>query len=110
MGAPLHPQRLARLMQALQQVQDPEIGESIVELGLVESLQQRDDGMLELRLIPTSPTCPLSDLLVDDALAAMIDAGEPEASVEVLMNWDAEWSPERLSPALRERFGWQGKT
>ena len=44
--------------------------------------------------------------MVDDALSAVQRACPPGTAVDVQMDWDSEWSPERLAPALRERFGW----
>jgi metal-sulfur cluster biosynthetic enzyme len=44
--------------------------------------------------------------MLEDALAAVQRACPPGTEVDVRMDWDTEWSPERLSPALRERFGW----
>ncbi|MBP6900788.1 MAG: metal-sulfur cluster assembly factor [Burkholderiaceae bacterium] len=94
-------------MAALRRVADPELGESIVDLGLVASLQIDAQGA-QLTLIPTSATCPMLDLLVDDAGQALVDVLPAGAAVEVDVDWDTPWSPERMSPALRTRFGWSG--
>ena len=42
----------------------------------------------------------------DDALTAVQRACPGGTEVDVHMDWDSEWSPERLAPDLRERFGW----
>lgn len=55
---------------ALGEVLDPEIGESIVDLGLVERIEVRA-GRVEVLLVPTSATCPMAELLVEDATAAV---------------------------------------
>jgi len=90
---------------ALAAVKDPEIGESIVELGLVDRVEV-GDGFVGVTLIPTSATCPMSDLLLDDARNAVVAACPDGTVVDVQLDWDTPWSPERLSPALRLRFGW----
>lgn len=95
----------ARLMEVLRRVVDPEIGESVVDLGLVDRLSLEPAGVT-LRLIPTSATCPMADVLIEDAETALRQACPPGWTVEVEMDWDAVWSPQRMSPALRQRLGW----
>jgi metal-sulfur cluster biosynthetic enzyme len=94
-----------RVRTALQRVCDPEIGESIVELGLVERIEL-SDGRLHVVLIPTSATCPMADVLVEDTLAAVQPLLPPEVVAAVRLDFDIPWSPARMSPALQERFGW----
>ena len=95
----------AAVMAALAQVDDPEMGENLVALGVVGEVVV-DGGRVSVRLIPTSATCPMADVMVDDALSAVQRACPPGTEVDVQMDWDTEWSPDRLAPALRERFGW----
>lgn len=95
----------AAVMAALSQVDDPEMGENLVDLGVVGEVVV-DGGRVSVRLIPTSATCPMADVMVDDALTAVQRACPPGTEIDVQMDWDTEWSPERLAPELRERFGW----
>lgn len=95
----------AAVMAALATVDDPEMGENLVDLGVVGGVHI-DGTAVAVTLIPTSATCPMADVMVDDALAAVQRACPPGTPVDVQMDWDTEWSPERLAPALRERFGW----
>ena len=92
-------------MAALAAVQDPEIGESIVDLGLVRALTVAD-GQVLATLVPTSATCPMVDVLVEDAEAALRAACLPGWAVTVDVDWDTPWQPDGLSPALKARFGW----
>jgi metal-sulfur cluster biosynthetic enzyme len=93
------------VMAALATVDDPEMGENLVDLGVVGGVQV-DGNAVTVTLIPTSATCPMADVMVDDALAAVQRVCPPGTTVDVHLDWDTEWSPERLAPALRERFGW----
>lgn len=93
------------VMAALAQVDDPEMGENLVDLGVVGEITLTQDSV-SVSLIPTSATCPMADVMLDDALTAVQRACPPGTTVEVFMDWDTAWSPERLAPALRERFGW----
>jgi metal-sulfur cluster biosynthetic enzyme len=91
-------------LDALGQVVDPEICESIVELGLVERLHI-EPARIELTLVLTSPTCPMGDAIVDDATQALQQIF-PDREVQVLETHEIEWSPQRMSAAARKRLGW----
>ena len=100
-----NPELHAAVMAALSTVDDPEMGENLVDLGVVGEVRI-DGASVAVTLIPTSATCPMADVMVDDALTAVQRACPPGTEVDVHMDWDTEWSPERLAPALRVRFGW----
>ncbi|MGM9425168.1 metal-sulfur cluster assembly factor [Hydrogenophaga sp. MI9] len=95
----------AAVMAALASVDDPEMGENLVDLGVVGEVLIEGDSV-RVSLIPTSATCPMADVMIDDALTAVQRACPPGIDVDVHMDWDTEWSPERLAPELRARFGW----
>ena len=100
----------ATAMQALAAVNDPELGESIVALGLVAELTlHAAEAQARLVLIPTSSTCPMLDVLVDDSASALESVLPGDWTVTVVIDWNTPWSPERLAPALRARFGWVGR-
>lgn len=90
---------------ALHEVLDPEIGESIVDLGLVERIEVRP-AAVEVVLLPTSATCPMAGLLLDDATLAVQRALPGGIAVQARLDDMLSWTPQRMSPALRQRFGW----
>ena len=91
--------------QALRSVEDPEAGMNIVDLGLVYAIEAGPDKV-RIAMTMTSPACPASAYLVDEAAAA-IRAVAPEAlDVQVELVWDPPWTPERMSEAAQKRFGW----
>jgi metal-sulfur cluster biosynthetic enzyme len=93
-----------RALRALATVIDPEIGENIVDLGLVERLTL-DGTRVALSLVLTSPTCPMGGAIADDAQRALQEA-LPGREVRVDEAQDVAWTPQRLSAAARERLGW----
>ena len=102
-----------RVHAALRGVQDPEMGESIVDLGLVGAVQVLDGadqpegpGVLVV-LIPTSATCPMADMLLQDTVDATQAVLPPGWLADATLDFDTPWSPARMSPALQRQFGWQ---
>jgi Mrp family chromosome partitioning ATPase len=60
-----------RILEALRTVNDPELGKSLVELGMVHDVDI-DDGRIRFTLALTTMACPLKDQLVGDARQAVL--------------------------------------
>ena len=93
----------ARVLNALRDVQDPEVDINIVDLGLVHRLAIDPDGNVELTLTLTVPECPFARVIALRALNA-IRAVPGVKRVEVRLDPSIGWTPDRLSPEARERF------
>jgi metal-sulfur cluster biosynthetic enzyme len=90
---------------ALRRVLDPELGLSIVDLGLVYGVDI-GEGLAHVRLTMTSAGCPLSDLIfdaIDDELGQALPAGY---EIEIELCWEPPWTPDRLSLQARQQLGW----
>jgi metal-sulfur cluster biosynthetic enzyme len=90
---------------ALRQVEDPEAGMNIVDLGLVYGVECAP-GRIHVQMTMTSPACPVGPYLVDEAAAAIRAAASETVDVEVELVWEPPWTPERMSPEAQARFGW----
>jgi metal-sulfur cluster biosynthetic enzyme len=90
---------------ALKEVLDPEIGINIVDLGLIYRLNV-SEGRIAVTMTLTSPTCPMGDLLLDEVEAALGRLA-PDAQIDLEVVWEPPWSPEKMSAAAREQFGWE---
>jgi metal-sulfur cluster biosynthetic enzyme len=91
--------------EALRQVDDPEAGMNIVELGLVYGIEVGDDAVL-IDLTMTTAACPMADMIVEqarDAVTSIVPAG---TRVDVRLVWDPPWTPDKMSGIAREHFGW----
>jgi Mrp family chromosome partitioning ATPase len=60
-----------QVLEALQAVQDPALGKSIVELGMVHGVEV-DDGVVRFTLALTSLTCPLRENIVEDVRQTLL--------------------------------------
>lgn len=60
-GLVTRPEQLSdeAITQALRGVVDPELGDNIVDLGMVDAVELRPDGELLVRVALTTPSCPL---------------------------------------------------
>lgn len=81
---------------AMKQVEDPELGINVVDLGLLYGVNQDDEGNVVLDMTLTSMGCPLTEQIMGDCKAAL----EPlpgVASVEVNWVWEPPWSPDTMT-------------
>ena len=91
--------------EALREVDDPEAGMNIVELGLVYTVTATA-GRVEVEMTMTTPACPVADMLVDQARAAIEATAPAGTDVQVRLVWEPFWTPDRMSGIAREHFGW----
>jgi len=92
------------ILQALKEVIDPEIGINVVALGLV-SIADRSADAIDVSLMMTSPTCPLSELMVENAKAALSRSFPQASSIRVALARDLKWSPDRMTDEARRQLG-----
>jgi metal-sulfur cluster biosynthetic enzyme len=90
---------------ALRAVQDPEAGMSIVDLGLVYAIAA-EPRRVRVEMTMTSPACPMGSYLVDEAVAAIRARAPEDVDVHVELVWEPPWTPDRMSPEAKGRFGW----
>lgn len=84
---------------ALENVMDPELGRSIVELGMVRDLVA-DDERVGATIVLTTAGCPLRNRLraeAEDALAAIAGARRVEVRLDAMSSEERDALGERLS-------------
>ena len=91
---------------ALKTVEDPEAGMSVLDLGLVYAIAL-EPGKVRVQMTMTSPACPASDYIVDEARAAIRAVAPEGTEVDVALVWEPPWTPERMSAEAQEKFGWK---
>ncbi|GAK56667.1 hypothetical protein U27_03630 [Candidatus Vecturithrix granuli] len=73
-----------QVMQALNEVIDPEIGVSLVEMNLIKDVTLEGD-MVKVKMTLTTPGCPLANMLVGEVKSKVESlAGVKEAEVELV--------------------------
>jgi metal-sulfur cluster biosynthetic enzyme len=88
---------------ALEEVDDPEVGANIVDLGLVYHVSVSEDGTAEIEMTLTIPECPLADEIVGQVKEAAASVpGVREAKVELV--WEPRWTPAKMNDQAREEI------
>jgi metal-sulfur cluster biosynthetic enzyme len=83
------------VFEALHQVEDPELGMDIVELGLLYDAEIEGSKVKVIHSL-TSMGCPAGPMIQEDMHRVV--AGLPGVEdVEIELTWDPPWTPERMS-------------
>jgi metal-sulfur cluster biosynthetic enzyme len=91
------------VLSALRTVKDPELNVNVVDLGLVYTVQTRED-QVDVEMTLTSPACPAGPEILRNAVSALEKIeGVSKANVKLVMS--PPWSPDRMSDAARDELG-----
>lgn len=94
------PVTAADIEEALRDVIDPELGINIVDLGLLYGVTlENDTAILDMTL--TSAACPLTDVIEDQASAAL-EGLVSESRINWV--WLPPWGPEKITSEGREQL------
>jgi metal-sulfur cluster biosynthetic enzyme len=83
------------VFEALRQVEDPELGMDIVDLGLLYDAEI-EGSKVKITHSLTSMGCPAGPMIQEDihtVVAALPDVDD----VEIELTWDPPWTPDRMS-------------
>ena len=102
------PQQILRMEQdiiaTLKNIYDPEIPVNIYDLGLVYEVDVEPDGMVNIRMTLTAPTCPVAEQLIDDVnkQVAKVDGVK---DVNVTLTFDPPWDKSMMSEEVLLELG-----
>lgn len=84
-----------QITEALRDVFDPELGMSVVDLGLIYGVEIEDERV-RVTMTLTVPGCPLHDSMTEWVRQAVVKIpGVKEAEVHI--TFDPPWTPERIN-------------
>jgi metal-sulfur cluster biosynthetic enzyme len=93
-----------QVREALRLVLDPELGENVVDLGLIYDVAVSDAGEVRVIMTTTTPGCPAAEYLREGVLnCARAVAGV--AAAEVTLTYEPVWTPARMCAAAQARLG-----
>ena len=89
------------VLEALRDVVDPELGVNVVDLGLVYGVAIGEDGAATIDMTLTSAACPLTDVIEDQAAAAL-EGLVPGFRINWV--WLPPWGPDKITEDGREQL------
>lgn len=92
------------IIEKLKSIPDPELGISIVDLGLIYGVDIHADGKVIVRMTLTTIGCPLFSLISEPVKSAVKEFADVK-EVEVDLSFDPLWGPERMSEEAKIQMG-----
>ncbi len=83
--------------EAMKQVDDPEIGINVVDLGLLYNVTVDEaTGKVDIDMTLTSMGCPLTEQIIAD-VRKFVEPLDGVTGVDVNWVWDPPWGPDKMT-------------
>ena len=92
------------ILKMLKTVFDPEIPVNVYDLGLIYGIELKDDGVCEITMTLTAPSCPAGDFLVED-IRQKVGSVEGIKDVNVSIVFEPEWTKDMMSEEAKLELG-----
>ena len=93
-----------KIVKVLKTVYDPEIPVDIYELGLVYKIDVQEDGVVNIDMTLTAPSCPAGDFLLED-VKMKVEGVEGVKQANINLVFEPEWTKERMSEEAMLELG-----
>jgi metal-sulfur cluster biosynthetic enzyme len=91
------------IMAALKQVNDPELGINVVDLGLIYDVDVRGDTV-HVEYTLTTMGCPIGPL-IEQQIQQVIEPIEGVSQVDAEMTLTPPWTPDKMSEEAKAALG-----
>jgi metal-sulfur cluster biosynthetic enzyme len=88
---------IEQVRQQLSMVIDPEMGRSVVDMGLIYGIEADQAGDMHISMTTTTKGCPASTFL-KEAIQACAASVAGVTSVEVELTYDPPWNASMMTP------------
>ena len=82
------------VIEAMEDVVDPELGINVVDLGLVYGVSVDDGNVATVNMTLTSAACPLTDVIEDQTRAAL---SAVVSDFAINWVWMPPWGPDKIT-------------
>jgi metal-sulfur cluster biosynthetic enzyme len=89
----------------LEEVMDPELHMSIVDLGLVYEATPKENNKVHILMTLTTLGCPLFPVIESDIKSRLGDLGFKDEDITIELTFDPPWSMERMTERAKAMLG-----
>lgn len=93
------------ILKKLEQVMDPELNISIVDLGLIYDVIIEKDNKVKIVMTLTTVGCPLIDMIQSEIKSKIIELGIKRNNIILEVTFDPPWTMEKMSKKGRAFLG-----
>ncbi|MBU0532351.1 metal-sulfur cluster assembly factor [Candidatus Micrarchaeota archaeon] len=89
------------ILNKLNQVNDPELAVSIVDLGLIYEIKIKEKVYIKMTF--TTPACPMMNYMLQQVKEKLDEIEGVDIEVDIV--FDPPWTPERMSKKAKMKLG-----
>lgn len=93
-----------KIVSVLKTVFDPEIPVNVYDLGLIYNIETTEEGIVDIEMTLTAPSCPAGDFLVED-IRQKVEGIEGVKQANVNIVFEPEWTKDRMSEEAMLELG-----
>ena len=97
-------QQEQQVLNLLKEVIDPELGINIIDLGLVYTIEAREEN-IAVEMTLTTKGCPMGGAIMEEVNQKLTNAF-PHKQMAVTLVWDPLWSPDQITEEGMRMLGW----
>ena len=94
----------SQIEKVLDSIPDPELGVSIMQLGLIYNVEVDKKGNVTILMTLTTIGCPLFDLIAGP-VREKIQSVKGVRDVEINLTFEPPWTPDRMSKEAKIQLG-----
>ncbi|WP_028896973.1 metal-sulfur cluster assembly factor [Prevotella sp. HUN102] len=94
------------IVDVLKTVYDPEIPVNIYDLGMIYKIDLQDDGMLEMDMTFTSPSCPAADFIFED-VRTKVESVTGVTGSNINLVFEPVWDQSMMTEEARVELGFE---
>ena len=93
-----------RIVEVLKTVYDPEIPVNIWDLGMIYKIDLQNDGILDIDMTLTAPSCPAADFILED-VRTKVESVEGVKAANVNLVFEPAWDQSMMSEEAKVELG-----
>lgn len=94
-----------QVKERLEQVMDPELHMSIVDLGLIYKITVKEENNVHILMTLTTLGCPLFHVIENDMKTNVSALGIKEDDIEIEVTFDPPWSMDLMTERAKAMLG-----
>lgn len=95
-----------RIVDILKTVYDPEIPVNIWDLGMIYKIEVDEEGVVDLDMTFTAPSCPAADFILED-VRTKVESVEGVKSANVNLVFEPAWDQSMMTEEARVELGFE---
>ncbi len=84
------------LLEKIRPAIDPELGFSVVDMGLIYEVEQDSEGLVKIAMTLTSPACPIGPQIANE-VRKILEGDDQIKGIDFTWSFDPPWDPKTMA-------------